>query len=446
MVRLTNGATLLVAALVTSPAAAYQAGERSAAGALSVNGGGDGGWGDVVSKVAKVLRAKERHKQPATLSVARRAEQSAGAGVTVKYFGVEGVESRTSRTEAEMDEAAARQERTKQWGRPAGEQVYTGESGRWVSHTWRPEDDTIPSYVSNNYELSHKPNASRCGFTWDDAAAKAGKACEANRDCWPPLGWKEEGFWPLDSNYTCYMNLPDYGYGKNGNCVSVDTSQFTDLFCQTSCGVNQPGSWCPYDKCRCEKRNGTAWDLGGPIQALPDNTSAKNLPARDNLLVQEVRRAWDKLPSGLPACLWKPYAGCSNSTPFECIEGESIHTCAAGNWFDLLPAYKPPKPKSKHTDSKDSSKDSKDSKATAKGSHAAAAAKDSAKGSKPAAKPAAVVKDKKGDPRFSKDDPRYAVVKEEVKQTDAEKQKQATNPNPDPGPNPNPYPYPYPYP
>ena len=241
------------------------------------------------------------------------------------------------------------------------------------------------------------------------------------------------------------MNLPDYGYGKNGNCVSVDTSQFTDLFCQTSCGVNQPGSWCPYDKCRCEKRNGTAWDLGGPIQALPDNTSAKNLPARDNLLVQEVRRAWDKLPSGLPACLWKPYAGCSNSTPFECIEGESIHTCAAGNWFDLLPAYKPPKPKSKHTDSKDSSKDSKDSKATAKGSHAEVP-KDAAKGSKPAAKPAAVAKDKKGDPRFSKDDPRYAVVKEEVKQTDAEKQKQATNPNPDPGPNPNPYPYPYPYP
>ena len=79
--------TLLVAALA-SPGAAYQAGERSAAGALSAQGGGDGGWGDVVSKVAKVLRAKERHKQPSVISVARRAEQSAGAGVTVRYFGV----------------------------------------------------------------------------------------------------------------------------------------------------------------------------------------------------------------------------------------------------------------------------------------------------------------------------------------------------------------------
>ena len=232
--------TLLVAALA-SPGAAYQAGERSAAGALSAQGGGDGGWGDVVSKVAKVLRAKERHKQPSVISVARRAEQSAGAGVTVRYFGVEGVESRTSMTEAEMSEAEARKSRTKQWGRPKGEQVYTGESGRWVRHTWRPTDDSIPDYVAHNYELSHKPNASRCGFTWDDAAAKVGRACEANRDCWPPLGWKEEGFWPLDSNYTCYKNLPDYGYGPLGNCVSKDPSLYTDLFCQTSCGVSQPG-------------------------------------------------------------------------------------------------------------------------------------------------------------------------------------------------------------
>ena len=108
-----------------------------------------------------------------------------------------------------------------------------------------------------------------------------------------------------------------------------------------------------------------------------------------------VRKAYDKMPSGLPACLWRPASFCKNSTPFECIEGENIHACSAENWFDLLPPEKKTA-SAKHAGSQ-GAKDAKDEKAAAT------------------------------DTKSSKASP-------------------SPNPNPNPNPDPDPNPYPDPYP
>ena len=115
-------------------------------GESSVNG--------VLNELDRSGQILHRDQPRHVLSIANRAEHAAGPGVTVKYFGLEGIETRTS-----LDtEDIARNMRTRQDVLREGEEGNTGgEMGRWVKHTWRPIDPTIPAYIENNYELSHKP-------------------------------------------------------------------------------------------------------------------------------------------------------------------------------------------------------------------------------------------------------------------------------------------------
>ena len=169
----------------------------------------------------------------------------------------------------------------------------------------------------------------RCGFSWDDAAAKVGKKCTKDYDCIRP----EESFetWPKSAKYSCYADLPDYERGDSGDCYSSNQLLRSDLICQTVC--NGLAGWCDPNVCTCEK-NSEAWNISAPIQPHDDTKGPTQLPKKDSKLLEKERKDWDATPSGLPACRWSPNKGCTNETQYECFQGAKAGKCSAENWFE----------------------------------------------------------------------------------------------------------------
>ena len=266
------------------------------------------------------------------LSVAQLSEQRAAPGVTIKYFS-------TLHDDADADDGlmpgAVRQMRRK-----VGADDVNWEHGRWLDGLWKVTNDgEIPWNAWDAFNKSHDRSrrgvycqydcATRCGFTWDDAAAKVGPPCQKAKDCRPrPPGSAAAG-WPHAQNYSCYTDLPDYKRGLLGECVSKDTRAKSDAYCAVVCGTS-PAS-CDLTSCTCTRS--AAWDLTTKIERHDESTPPERMPNKSLPLVEETRRAYQSTVSGLPACRWRPGSGCSNVTQYECFDGPSAGRCSAHNWM-----------------------------------------------------------------------------------------------------------------
>ena len=171
----------------------------------------------------------------------------------------------------------------------------------------------------------------RCGFSWDDAAAKMGAECTMDSECRRPAA----AAWPFNATYTCYSNLPNYGRGAQGECVSLQPSRVNDAFCQQTCA--KPGPHCNGALCRCSDESG-AWNVSAPIQAFDDTLDPKNMTDKNGEKVRKVLDDWEAMPSGLPACRWRPKPGTScigaeGTAQYECVKGSKEGQCSSTNWF-----------------------------------------------------------------------------------------------------------------
>ena len=132
------------------------------------------------------------------LSIAELTEQQATKpGVTVTYISsyhqrAEGDEARPTARARGFSHVARQMRRVLRVTGPAWER------GTWKGNKWTPEvDESIPDSVWRSHNQSMQ-SGMRCGFSWDDAAAKANmQACKTDADCM--LGFRR-----------CYKDLPDY--------------------------------------------------------------------------------------------------------------------------------------------------------------------------------------------------------------------------------------------
>ena len=243
-------------------------------------------------------------------TVAERTEGQARPGVTITYFSsVPG--------DVENDEIAM------SWHRKISE-------GVWRSN--EPQEGVPDFELQRNSQHLGK---GRCGFTWDDAAAKVGPDCTSNREC----GFRPRDADPMweNTSYTCYQDLPDYGRGPRGECRSINSALKSDATCDMLC--NTIHGWCDPRACRCVKPDPAAYHPGGPIQPHDDSLDAKDLPHKNGKLVAHVTKDYDATPSGLPACRWKPAKGCDKNHQYECFEssgslfGVKSGQCSGTSWF-----------------------------------------------------------------------------------------------------------------
>ena len=291
------------------------------------------------------------------LSIAQLTEQQATRpGVTITYISSHRSESR----EGDFGHTARQMRRIgKSTGTPAWKELPPGqmeqppgtpawERGAWNGASWVPEkDENIPDSVWETHDESDI--GSRCGFSWDDAAAKANlNMCKTDGDCRNvnPGGarWRdsfdENGQWLGDPEYGCWQDLPDYQRSPQGDCVSKNPHRMSDLHCQLTCGATNGYGICS-ENCACAITS-TAWDAGSPIQQPDEEVHNRDMPQKSPELVESVSKEYDQIPSGLPACGWQAGAGCTEVTQYECFDGhanrlawkqDQVPACSHENWF-----------------------------------------------------------------------------------------------------------------
>ena len=157
------------------------------------------------------------------LSIAELTEQQATKpGVTVTY-----VSSYHQRAEADKARPTAK---ARGFGHVARQMRrvlrVTGpswERGTWKGDKWTPAvNESIPASVWRSHNQSME-SGMRCGFNWDDAAAKANmQTCKTDMDC---------------VFRQCYKDLPDYQRSPQGDCISRNPYVMSDLHCQLMCGA-----------------------------------------------------------------------------------------------------------------------------------------------------------------------------------------------------------------
>ena len=115
----------------------------------------------------------------------------------------------------------------------------------------REKGDVPPEQeVEIDLEGPGRTGLSRCGFSWDDAAAKMGRTCNgkgfAHGGCPTPkkTTWNKNSYW-YNKTYVCFTDLPDLnsmtGNGTERTCRTVSLAA-NDGWCQTVC--NSEGMWC----------------------------------------------------------------------------------------------------------------------------------------------------------------------------------------------------------
>ena len=193
-----------------------------------------------------------------------------------------------------------------------------------------------------------KTGISRCGFTWDDAAAKMGPNCSSDpnnpKKCFAPPDTfsKGDSYW-YEHPYMCYTDLPDIGLHYGNRKCKATGPEATDDWCNDNC--NTVGSWCDAFLCDCQGPEEDKWkyktpevfDTSAPIAEHAPNISAADLPMKTQAMVDAVIAEAQALPSMLPSCTWRPQTkttGCSKKAQYECIAGPSKGKCARENWFD----------------------------------------------------------------------------------------------------------------
>ena len=155
----------------------------------------------------------------------------------------------------------------------------------------------------------------RCGFSWDDAAAKCGPPCPLALDSECNVNRPKHGVNAtyIKQNYTCYSGLPYCNPKKPlGTCYSKDAA-VPDDYCAQTCYSEE--FVCNHKLCVCDEHE---YPLSTPIEPLPTWVAPENMTARTDELVDQVKLA-EARQMGLPECLWKPGPGCTNHTPYECL-------------------------------------------------------------------------------------------------------------------------------
>ena len=254
-------------------------------------------------------------------TIAERTEEQAKPGVTITYFshvpGGRGLDEIALSWHRKISEG--------EWRRnePVVDVPKEGPKG----FQWRSTDVPTDTEFERNRQLI---GASRCGFTWDDAAAKVGPMCTSNIDCRrrPP---GTDAMW-VNTSYTCFNDLPDYSRGPKGECYSIAPLSKSTAQCQLLCNTIE-GGWCDSRSCRCIKRNPAAYSAGGPIQLPDENVSPHDMPKKTEDLLAKVTKDYDDTPSGLPSCRWQPGKDCHVKRPYECFDGDERGNCAQDNWF-----------------------------------------------------------------------------------------------------------------
>ena len=199
-----------------------------------------------------------------------------------------------------------------------------------------------------------KTGISRCGFTWDDAAAKMGEWCSSTpgaSPCEAPPGISDnkDSYW-FNHSYDCYTDLPDIGVRVGGRVCHAISKAASDTWCMETC--NSGGVTCDKVYCSCSD-DGTGLedmdafkteetlDISAPIQPHVANIRTWQLPNITEKLVEAVIQAGTKQPGGLPDCTWRPGSSlrgfaptCTNESQYECVQGPSQGRCSHFNWFD----------------------------------------------------------------------------------------------------------------
>ena len=257
---------------------------------------------------ATMVQSPPLRDVPSTPSVASRTEKQATPGVVITYF------SELLDTTGDSTHVAASWQRklsSEEWVRVHGRTGYDRfETARcdWCSDA-----------------------TSRCGFTWDDAAAKMNYPCREDGDCMPRPR-EAIGTWPDTANWTCYTDLPTYGRTVDGVCTARDWWVISDTYCQQSCSRGHYD--CDSHACSCQRENTSGiWNSSAPVQRHDDSADPQDMPKRNASLVEMVLEESKATPSGLPACLWKPSHGCTNTTQYECIQGDKKWQCSSTSWF-----------------------------------------------------------------------------------------------------------------
>ena len=104
------------------------------------------------------------------------------------------------------------------------------------------------------HDRNKKTGIARCGFSWDDAAAKMGAWCSSDQptNCEAPPGTTEnlKSYW-FQEEYACYNDLPDIGVRAGGKkCRATPGSGgSTNSWCTEYC--NTPGAYCDPVYCDC---------------------------------------------------------------------------------------------------------------------------------------------------------------------------------------------------
>ena len=275
------------------------------------------------------------------LSIAQLTEQQVTKpGVTITYVS-------SFREQAEGDGNSRRFGHTVKQMRHLGKAAGPAwEHGTWHHGTWTPDEDVnIPASVWHEHNKTTQRGC-RCGFSWDDAAAKANVVpCKSDGDCklwsvdssrWTP-GYDENGKWLGNAKYSCYKDLPDYQRSPQGDCETVHPWRMSDLHCQLTCGASAYASICS-ENCECRVTS-EAWDPGAAIQGHDSLVAPSEMPKKNHTLLQQTRTEYDQNPSGLPACRWRPAPGCSRTNHYECFDGPASSgtwggtACSHHSWF-----------------------------------------------------------------------------------------------------------------
>jgi hypothetical protein len=176
--------------------------------------------------------------------------------------------------------------------------------------------------------LATHGNTQRCGYSWNDAAAKCGPSCpyalqsECNVNA-PKLG--QNSTWK-GKEYKCFADLPPCNpKQRRGACYSL-VDKMRDELCTTQCNARL--GYCD-PTCVCEEPEYSS-NPAAPIGDEPKVENPKKMKEKTAELVKRVKQDALQKP-GLPNCRWRPGTGCTNSTPYECVD---TGKCSAKNWFE----------------------------------------------------------------------------------------------------------------
>ena len=153
----------LCAVLLAVPLEAYRASEPwSIFGDLKVPS---------IFSDAKVPTKDRPKHEDVSVSIAERAEKQAADGVTIRYL--------SWHKDGERPRPLVREMRRRTQNSIKGSRSW--ENGQWIRGEWKvTTDPDVPDWLLKEYNLTHR-TLSRCGFTWDDAAAKVGRRRSTTR-------------------------------------------------------------------------------------------------------------------------------------------------------------------------------------------------------------------------------------------------------------------------